>query len=372
MSEGSVLIIGGGIAGVATAWSLARAGAAVVLVEKEDTLGIHSSGRNAAILRTAIAAGPTRELALETAGFLQEPPPGFSDVALVENIGLVLVEDANDERPAWTAGFDARSDVRELSASELQALAPHYRSIGGRAWHVAGEGRIDISALLDGFARGARAAGAGILSGRAVQYLTMENGRVTGAVLENGEPIRADRTVIAAGGWAQRLGEQVGSGVRMRPTRRHVMVTDVDASVDASWPIVWDDGAGFYCRPESGGMLLCACDQTDVDPDDQSTNAAVLEDIAGKTAELLPEFADAGVAHFWSGVRTLTPDDRPIVGADPDVPGLFWVAGLGGHGMTISAGVGRLASELLLGVRSQDDRMARDLSPTRWTEASGV
>ena len=87
---------------------------------------------------------------------------------------------------------------------------------------------------------------------------------------------------------------------------------------------------------------------------------------------IVPEFADAGVAHFWSGVRTLTPDDRPIVGADPDVPGLFWVAGLGGHGMTVSAGVGRLASELLLGVRSQDDRMARDLSPTRWTEASGV
>lgn len=116
-------------------------------------------------------------------------------------------------------------------------------------------------------------------------------------------------------------------------------------------------------------MLLCACDQTDANPDEEVTDAVVLESIAAKTAKLLPQFADAGAAHFWSGVRTLTPDDRPIIGLDPEVAGLFWIAGLGGHGMSVSAGVGRLASELLLGTCSADERLAKALSPGRWAHA---
>ena len=369
MPEGSIVIIGGGIAGVATAWWLARAGATVTLVEKESSLGLHSSGRNAAILRTAIAAWPTQELARETARFLQEPPAGFSEVALVENTGLILVEDERGGRPAWAADLAERDDARLLSADELAALAPHFRSRGGPAWHLAREGRIDISALLDGFARGTRAAGGRILSGNTVAELWTEGERVCGVHLEGGESIAADHTVIAAGGWAQSLGRAAGSEVQMRATRRHLMVTDVDASIDASWPIVWDDGAAFYCRPESGGMLLCACDQTDANPDEEVTDAVVLESIAAKTAKLLPQFADAGAAHFWSGVRTLTPDDRPIIGRDPEVAGLFWIAGLGGHGMSVSAGVGRLASELLLGTCSADERLAKALSPGRWAHA---
>jgi D-arginine dehydrogenase len=61
-------------------------------------------------------------------------------------------------------------------------------------------------------------------------------------------------------------------------------------------------------------------------------------------------------------MRTVTEDDLPVVGPDPDVGGLFWVAALGGHGMSISAGIGRFAAELLLG-RPVDEELRAALAP---------
>ena len=86
-----------------------------------------------------------------------------------------------------------------------------------------------------------------------------------------------------------------------------------DPRVDGAWPIVWDDHAGFYVRPESGGLLLSACDEEEVDPDRCASDPAVKLAVAAKTADRLPEFQDAPVAHFWAGVRTLTADDCPVI-----------------------------------------------------------
>ena len=60
-------------------------------------------------------------------------------------------------------------------------------------------------------------------------------------------------------------------------------MTAPDPRVDPRWPVVWHDDAGFYCRPESGGLLLCACDQVDVSPDALEVDLCVREDVAEKT-----------------------------------------------------------------------------------------
>jgi glycine/D-amino acid oxidase-like deaminating enzyme len=74
---------------------------------------------------------------------------------------------------------------------------------------------------------------------------------------------------------------------------------------------------------------------------------------------------NAGCAHLWSGMRTFTSDDAFLIGPDPDVAGLHWVAALGGHGITCSAGLGRLAAAHLL-EDAPDDALARALDPRRF------
>ena len=91
----SIVSVGGGIAGLATAWWLGQRGnCQVVLVESEPELGLHSTGRNASILRTAISDGPVRQLATEARRFLCDPPRNFARAPLLEACGLVVVTHA--------------------------------------------------------------------------------------------------------------------------------------------------------------------------------------------------------------------------------------------------------------------------------------
>jgi D-arginine dehydrogenase len=368
--EHSILIVGGGVAGLATAWQLARRGQGdVLLLEREEQLGSHSSALNAAILRTLSGDPITTRIARASAEFLRHPPEGFSEVPLVDPRGLVLV--AGSEAAAGlrarveTLGPDAK--VLEVSPEGLHAMAPAYAGRVAAAFHFPEEGQIDIAALMQGFARGARRGGVDVRTRAAVSELLCEGGRVSGVRLASGERLRAATTVIAAGGWAGALGRAAGSRVRLRPTRRHLMVTAPHAAVDRRWPVVWRLGDDeFYCRPESGGMLLCACDFTDVEPDRCRVDADVRDSIAEKTARQLPALAEAGAAHFWCGMRTVTRDGRFAVGPDPDLPGLFWVAGLAGAGMVCSGELGRIAAASLAGARGElPAEIVEALAPAR-------
>jgi len=368
---GPIVIVGGGIAGAATAWALAASGAReVTVLEREDQLGAHSTSKNASILRTLTEHAATTRLALETAAFLHAPPAGFSPVPLVDPVGLVLIP-ADPDAPhvaAWRAAKPAGT-VRSVDAAELAALAPHIAWRRGAATRgallVADEGHIDTSALLDGLVRAARALGVRFRTGAEVSALKRSTtGRVEGVRLAGGEPLAASRVVIAAGGWAGPLARAAGSALEFEPRRRHLLVTAPSDAADRRWPIVWSEPDGFYVRPESGGLMICACDQDVVAPDECGALPEVREQVARTAARCLVGFDDAPAAHFWAGLRTFATDDEFAVGPDPDVDGLFWVAGLGGHGMSTSIGVGRLAAALLRGAPVDPD-LARALAPER-------
>jgi glycine/D-amino acid oxidase-like deaminating enzyme len=137
-------------------------------------------------------------------------------------------------------------------------------------------------------------------------------------------------------------------------------VTAPDPRVDPDWPVVWNAGDAFYARPESGGLLLCACDETAVAADACEVDPSVRERIAEVAARHLPDFADAAAAHLWCGMRTFAEDHEFVIGPDPELAGLFWAAGLGGHGMTTAPAVGALAADALLGRGDPRERAAFD------------
>lgn len=363
MTGRRVVIVGGGVAGLATAWWLARRRAAdVVLLEREEELGTGSTGRSAGILRTASRDATSRLLGDETAQLLRAPPAGFTESALVDLCGLVLVDDPERGEPAWLAPLAGKGAVERIDLERLARIAPHFRPGGARAWLFPEEGRIDVGAVVNGLARGARAAGAVLRTGARVADFQLAGRAVRGVRLHGGERVDADWTVLAAGGWAARLGARAGSRLELRPTRRHLVCSAADARVDPSWPIVWDESTGFYARPCEGGLLLCACDEEDVDPDGCEVDGGVLSRIERLRSYHLPELSDAAVTEAWAGMRTFAPDDVSVAGPDPDVEGLFWVAGLGGHGMSTGWALGRVAATLLAG---GTDELAPALSPRR-------
>jgi D-arginine dehydrogenase len=111
---------------------------------------------------------------------------------------------------------------------------------------------------------------------------------------------------------------------------------------------VWHLDEGVYFRPESGGLLLSPCDETPSQPGVPAVDPLAAESLAVKLPRAFPRLAAVTVALAWAGLRTFAADRLPVIGPDPRVEGFFWIAGLGGHGVTTSLSAGELAAKLLL------------------------
>lgn len=354
-SSADAIVVGAGLAGASTAWWLARAGVGrILIVEQEELPGMHSSGRNAALARQAAAPAALVPLLVEGTRFLAAPPEGFAHRPLLEATGSLLLVDREDEAPPLEAArnvlgtlgvaADWVSPVEAVRRVAFLAGAPF-----ARALFTPSDGVADVAALLDGFLRGAAAGGAQLVVGRMVERIESDAGRVVGVVI-GGERVATPIVVNAAGAWAGPVARLAGATpVPLAPTRRHLFVSAPRPGLDRRIPWVWHVGRGWYARPEAPGLLLSACDQTEMAPGDPPEDPTVRDLLAAKLSAGAPALADLGIARSWAGMRTLTPDGAFALGGDPRLAGFVWAAGLGGHGMTSAAAVGRWAAEAAQG-----------------------
>jgi D-arginine dehydrogenase len=347
-----ILIVGGGIAGLSSAYHLARAGARVELFEAEPALGQRSSGLNAAIWRTAIEEPEVADLAREARAHLLEPPADLGEPSLVDPVGVLLV--AEDERGADQLRAQAArsaSPHEAIDPETARAKVPHVRLEPHLALWFPEEGRLNLPALIAGFARGARNHGARLHTGRRVRRVLTGACGAEGLELQDGTRLEADGVLIAAGGWGEQLGRDAGSLERLRPTRRHLGCTLERGGVDPRGPVLWTVGqTAFYLCPQEEGLLACVCDQVDVAPDegyrsDPEQARALEQALAQRWAGPAPVPA---LGRTWSAVRTFWEPDRFLLGADARVPSLFWAAGLAGHGMTTCFAVGARVRDAVL------------------------
>jgi D-arginine dehydrogenase len=347
MSNERVIIIGAGMAGAATAYFLARKGLSNILIlEKEKIAGTQSTGRNAAILRTMIPDQFLSRLACESAEFFHHPPTGFSTEPLVDTVGVWLAAGGEHIKTlkSWCED-NPEAGLEQIDASIMYKQIPVVARGIERIACKQSDGVLDVHSILQGFLRGACSAGAHVRFSCEFKNLKIQNERVWG--VETGEGfMEASKVVVANGAWASVSNAFSGYSLPFTPYRRHLLVTEPNPQVNPRWPVIWIVGEDFYFRPESGGLLMSGCDTMKVTPEQgEITDPSELERIAVKASRWLPSLADAGVARAWSGMRTFAPDDLFVVGSDPRLPGLYWVAGLGGHGITCSPVVGSMAAD---------------------------
>lgn len=354
-AQAEVVIVGAGFAGLATAYELAARGIEAVVLEAEAIPGFHASGRNAAIARRLIEEPAVASLAVRGLERLRSLP---SEVPLFKQTGGLLLGDEvliarlHEVARATPALAD---EVRRMSPDEARALVPAL--VGAdfdAALFLAGDGVVDIHALLSVLAAPARAR---TFYKTRVEAIRVEAGRVTAVETDRGT-IACRVVVDAAGFQANRVAALAGLGpLPFLPVRRHLFVTAPTDRVAVGAPWVWEGTSrpgigGWYFRPEGAGLLLCACDQTawgEHDPIDPPVDPSAKETLADKFFRALPELRDVRPGRGWAGLRILTPDDRFVIGPDPRVDGFVWVAGLGGHGMTTSCGVGELGAMAAMG-----------------------
>lgn len=345
-----VAVIGGGIAGCATAALLAEAGAAVTLFERE-AIAAGASGRNSGILQHPMdpALVGLYEDSLELYGALE----GFE---LPEPAGVLIVDESDVLRAAYEAVVERfpELDPEWLEGEELRAAEPAlaadlcaYRVNGGRP--------IGPTAATNAWAARAEAAGARIVVGDAAYV-------APGGVRVRGELHPAGAVVAAAGPWTP---EAIGGGaswvqanwgvvaqVRLRHPPRHSIE---QAGVEA---LTEPGGAppSLFSIVTTGEVSAVGSTFTDDEPD----ATAVAPTLVERGARFIPQLEHAAIEHVRACARPLAADGRPLLGAIGD--GLYVVTGHGAWGITLGPG----SAQLVVRAMTAGDGIPPELQAARF------
>jgi D-arginine dehydrogenase len=364
-----VAIVGGGIAGASLAYFLAQRGVLACVIEREPQPGCHATGRSASVLCELDPIPTLRALKVMGGAFLRQPPAGFSDDPLLVASGILELYapaewDAAQPLVPTLRAEGIRVEAWSASTACGRVDVLDARRFAGALW-LPDSGRIDVHALLTGYLAGMRRGRGRLITGVEAVGLVVEDGRCRGVRTGAGE-VRADWVVDAAGAWAGLVSRGAGAApVALQPLRRSAAVFEVPSGVDArGWPLVASEAHAVYFEPDGAELLMSPMDEQPMSPCDARPEPEVIAAGFERLAALAPRLVPRAVRRTWAGLRTFAPDRIPVVGADPALPGLFWLAGQGGCGIETSAALGAIAADLLVdGGTERFD--ARRLAPGR-------
>jgi D-arginine dehydrogenase len=348
-----IVVIGGGIAGASIGHWLAPH-ARVVVLEREDQPGYHSTGRSAALFMESYGTPQVRALTMASRAFLARPPAGFSEQPILTPRGALMVAAPGQEAlldEHWRVLRSVSERGRRLDQRETLALVPVLRAERLRgAVYEPDAMDIDVHALHQGYLRAIRRHGGQVVCDAEVDAL-----RRVGAgrwqVSAGGRLYPADRVVVAAGAWCDAVAGLAGAApIGLVPKRRSAFVFAPPADVaSAEWPLFAGIDESWYVKPDAGMLLGSPANADPVAPQDVQPEELDIA-LAIDRIEAMTTLRVQRPTRRWAGLRSFVADGDLVGGFDPEVAGLFWVAAQGGYGIQTSAAMGEACAALVRGL----------------------
>ena len=420
-----VVVLGGGVIGVTTAYYLARQGHEVVVLERQSGPGLETSFANAGQVSPGYSApwagpgvplkavkwltmkhGPLvikpqldprmwlwlvqmlrnctaeryavnkgrmvrlaeysrdclRELRAETGLHYDERALGTLQLFRTQK---QLDASANDIAVLRDSGVPFELlDQAGCIAAEPALAAVRERFVGGL--RLPGDETGDCFKFTQGLAKQAEALGVSFRYGVNIRQLMVSGGGVTGAVTDTGE-IAADAVIVAMGSFSPFLVRPLGIDLPVYPVKGYSITVPITDPEGAPVSTVMDETykvaiTRLGARIRVGGTAELSGYKIGL----SASRRATLEH---SLTDLFPRGGDVSRAEFWSGLRPMTPDGTPVIGATP-VPNLYLNTGHGTLGWTMACGSGRLLADLVSGRKPETDPAG--LSIARYGRAVGT
>jgi glycine oxidase len=350
-----VLIIGGGVVGLACARELAATGRKVLVIEVGTPMG--QAWRAAAgMLAPQIEADgtdPMLDLGLHARDHYHGLGAGLQETTGIDlgiwREGIARVATNSADAEALQAKVASQREhhypCEWLDSQELRLRWSWLGPVLGALW-APDDGALDPERLVQALSADAKRLGASTVSDRVVK-VTLEGSRVSGAVGDR-DRYSAPQVVLAAGAWSK-LVQGLPRPVPVEPVRGQMAAL--------AWPtgmrraIIYHKDSYLLTRGDEV-ILGSTMEYAGFNPEVTPTGLA---HIFSSTMALCPSLVGAKVRRSWAGLRPVTPDGLPIIGEEPEVSGLWYATGHGRNGILLAGITGRIIAQLLSGELPEHD-----------------
>jgi glycine oxidase len=360
-----VLVVGGGIIGMAIAWRARQAGMSVSLLERD--LVAHGTSNVAAGMLAPVAEvefGDAGRRLLELGLRSARMWPAFAaelqalngaSVGLTATGTLLLARDDDDARELERQLDFRRSlglPVRRLRPSEARELEPALAPTVRLALEAPDDHSVDPRLVLAALRYACDSAGVRLREHCPVARVEVQgasaeqasrHGRVTGVTVATGERIRAEQVVLAAGPWSEQIeGLPAGAGVPVRPVKGQILRLHDPAGAGLMRRVLRFRG-GYLVPREDGRYVLGAT--VEERGFELAPTAGGVYELLRDARELVPGITELEIEELSVGLRPGTPDNAPAIGRGA-LDGLVWATGHYRNGILLAP----LTAELVVGV----------------------
>jgi sarcosine oxidase subunit beta len=351
-----VVVVGGGIVGIASAYYLAGRGVDVTVCEK-SSVGAGSTERSAGGIRAQYSTPVNVALSRAAMDVWDEFEERFDADIAYRRTGYLFLAREEATAEAFRAdvamqndhGVDSEFLAPEEAAEHCPGLDPD-RFVG--ATYHDRDGFCDPHLALQAYSRAAADAGVEVQTGTPVTDVRCEGDRVVGVDTPD-RSLDAEFVVNAAGPWARQVAAMAGIDVPVAPKRRQLAVVAPGQPVPEDDPLTIDLDTGSYFRPERDGNALVGGvfegPDPDRDPDayDGDVDLPWAADAVEAASEWTSYFGpDSRIRRGWAGLYAVTPDHHPVV--EETLPGFVQAVGFSGHGFQHAPATGQVVAELVV------------------------
>ncbi|RZT16515.1 D-amino acid dehydrogenase small subunit [Fictibacillus sp. BK138] len=364
-----MIVIGAGILGASTAYHLAKAGADVILADRQDqgqatdaAAGIVcpwlSQRRNKAwyqLVKGGARYYPELIAQLEADG---ETETGYKRVGAIS-----LHSDPEKLEKMAERAIKRREDAPEigevtvLSPAETQRLFPPIAEEYGSVF-VSGGARVNGRSLRNALVSAAVKNGASLLNGDA--SIIHENYRAIGIKIEE-KTVLADKVIVTAGVWSQELLKPLGVNFKVTPQKAQIVHLEMPQTETSSWPVVMPPTNQYILTFEGGRVVVGATHEDEAGIDNRVTAGGVHE-ILTKSLAVAPGLADSTILETRVGFRPFTPGFLPVIGPLPNYENILLANGLGASGLTSGPYLGAELAKLALNQQTEIDISSYDVA----------
>ncbi|GAB2505088.1 NAD(P)/FAD-dependent oxidoreductase [Corynebacterium atrinae] len=350
-----VVIIGGGVMGMSTAWQLAARGIKNIVVIEQSTLGSGSSAKPLGGIRANFSDPSNVLLGKRSLEAYYRFEDDFGVDIELSRVGYLFLARTGAEleqlESSAVTQANLGTETHVVSPGEAAKINPflNANALTGASF-TPNDGYAAPAKVVEGYTRACLALGVTILD--RTQVLDIQRtGDSLDAVITNRGQIRTSSVICAAGAWSAAIGEMVGVDLPVEPVRRMIGLTRQQPTPYPQIPFTLDLSTTMYFHNFYNGLLL-GISHLEKSAFCREYSYEWLKEFDAAASICAPALENPDLEAGWSGYYENTPDHNALIGEASDLPGFFYITGFSGHGFLQAPAAGELVADLYEGKSS--------------------